>query len=139
MRRSWREKFDSAPPPRVEVLDVPFCGAPAGARLLIASPALVDRYVRAIPPGETRTPTELRHDLARGHGADVACPTSTSIFLRIVAELALEAIDAGARTSSVSPFWRVIEPESALAAKLSCHGSGIRQLRKAEGLQRAAA
>lgn len=58
--------------------------------------------------------------MATRHAADATCPASTGIFLRIVAERACEQMADGRGPSEVTPFWRVIEPGSALAAKLSC-------------------
>ena len=62
--------------------------------------------------------TELRQRLAERHGADGACPVMTGMNLRIVAELAVEALDAGVPSDDVLPVWKVITPKSALAKKL---------------------
>ena len=59
-------------------------------------------------------------DLARVHGADRTCPLTTGIFLRIVAEAAWEELQAGADPGAITPFWRVIAPDSSLARKLAC-------------------
>jgi hypothetical protein len=129
-RKTWREKFDGAPAPHLKVLPRPFLGVPAGGKMLIASPLLVDGYIRAIPQGETRTVPQMRQDLARTHHADVTCPTSTGIFMRIVAETALEELAAGAPADWVAPFWRIVDPSDRLAAKLSCGPDGIVRLRR---------
>ena len=89
-RKSWAEKRDGAPAPHIAILPRPFMGAPAGAKLFIASPLLVKAYIEAIPRGETRSVAEMRQELAGANGADVTCPTSTGIFVRIVAEAALD-------------------------------------------------
>jgi hypothetical protein len=120
MRKTWQQKFHGAKPAHVAVLDKAYAGVPAGARLLIASPPVVDGYVRAIPPGEVRTVARMRADLAAAHGADATCPTSTAIFLRIVAEIAAEKLRDGRPTAEVTPFWRVVDANSALARKLAC-------------------
>lgn len=95
-------------------------GVPAGAKLLISTPTEIDAYVRAIPSGETRDVHALRADLAKRHKADTTCPMTTGIFARIMAETALEQIAAGAKETDVAPFWRLIDPKSPLAAKLTC-------------------
>jgi hypothetical protein len=46
----------------------------------------------------------MRDDLAANAGADVTCPTSTGIFVGIVAEAALEQIATGKSASEVTPF-----------------------------------
>jgi hypothetical protein len=127
MPKSWRQKLDSGKPAHVEVLTKRFGGAPEGAKMLIATPRLVDEYMRAVPPGERRTVAQMRRGLAAAHGADTCCPISTSIFARIAAEAAIEEASAGAPLSEVTPFWRVIEEEGTVAKKLSCGLDFIRR------------
>lgn len=133
-RKTWSEKFHGAPAAHVTVLDKPFAGVPAGRRLFIATPALVEQQVLAVPRGRTLDVKVLRERLAREARADAACPLTTSIFLRIVAERALEAIAAGTKPADVAPFWRAIDPDSSLAAKLTCGADFIRQQRALEAV-----
>ena len=95
MTKTWKQKLDSGKPAHVEVLTKAFGGAPEGAKMLIATPRMVDEYIRGLPPGETRSIAQVRTELARAHGADIACPLSTSIFARIAAEAALEDVQMG--------------------------------------------
>jgi len=132
MAKSWKQKLDGGKSAHVETLDKPFCGAPPGARMLVATPRLVDSYMRSVPAGECRTIAQMRADLAKAHDADIACPLSTSIFARIAAEAALEEMETGAPISGVTPFWRVIEETSPMAKKLSCGADMIRTRREAE-------
>jgi hypothetical protein len=134
-RKSWAEKRDGAHAPHVSILPKPFMGAPAGAILFVPSPSVVQAYIEAIPAGETRSVAEMRQDLARVHNADVTCPTSTGIFVRIVAEAALEDIHSGTPLEAVPPFWRLIAPDSEAASKLSCGPAFIGRLREAEAQQ----
>jgi hypothetical protein len=127
MPKSWDEKYRSAKPPHVTVLSKPFAGVGAGQALFIASPPLLDARIRAIPPGRTLDPVAMRADLARENGAVATCPTSTAIFLRIVAERALERL-----ADDPTPFWRAIAPTSPLARKLSCGPDFIRHRRALE-------
>lgn len=130
--KSWTEKLAAGKPPHVATLEKPFAGLPPGARLLIPSPALLQAAVEAVPPGATMAVAALRSQLAERHGADAACPVSTAIFLRIVAEAALEAMAAGAPAEAVAPFWRVVDPASPLAKKLSCGPGFIERERARE-------
>jgi hypothetical protein len=115
------------------VLDKDFAGVPAGARLLISCPKEVEHYLRTkVPPGETREIQQMRRELAAAYGADAACPVSTAIFLRTVAEAAWDDIEAGTPISEVAPFWRVVDPPSPLAKKLRAGGAWIEQQRLAE-------
>lgn len=130
--KTWKQKMD-AKPPHMVVLDKNFAGVPAGARLLISCPKEVETYLRTrVPVGETREVQQMRRELAVEHGADAACPVSTSIFLRTVAEAAWDQIEAGASTVDVAPFWRVVDPKSPLAKKLRAGATWIEQQRLAE-------
>ncbi len=130
--KTWQEKMQAKPPHTV-TLDKAFAGVPAGARLLISCPLELDTFLRErTRPGEFLSIQELRRQLARVHGADAACPVSTSIFLRTVSEAAWEKIEAGAQAPDVTPFWRVVEPDTPLARKLKCGSQWIEQQRAAE-------
>ena len=100
--------------------------------LLIPTPALIDAYIRQIPKGKIVDTKLLRQDLAAEYHAEVTCPLTTGIFLRIVAELALEKIKNGNAVENVTPFWRVVHPDSTIAKKLSCGPGFILEQRKKE-------
>ena len=130
--KTWKQKM-AAKPPHTVTLDKDFAGVPAGARLLISCPAEVEHYLRKhVPPGETREVQQMRRELATLHGADAACPVSTAIFLRTVAEAAWDEIESGVPASEVAPFWRVVDPKSPLANKLRAGGAWIERQRAAE-------
>lgn len=131
-RKTWQEKYETTKESKVVVLPAPFAGAPAGAKMVISHPAEVESQLRRIPKGELVEAREFRKRLAEANGADITCPTSTSIFLRIVAEVALEHIHSGEKLESVAPFWRVVAPESPLASKLTCGADWIRRQRETE-------
>ena len=131
-KKGWRAKFATRAQSEVTVLEKPFGGVPAGARLLIATPARIAAYAAAIPPGETRDVAAMRKDLAAEAGADAACPLTTGMFLRIAAEVAIEDMNAGAPPEAVTPFWRLVDPDSPLAARLSCGVKRLLNLRAAE-------
>jgi hypothetical protein len=130
--KTWRQKLEGGKPAHVEVLDKPFGGARPGARMLVGTPRLVDEYMRRVPEGDFRTVAQMRADLAKQHGADIACPLSTSIFARIAAEAALEELQAGQPSSEVTPFWRVVDERSTVAKKLSCGPEFIKIQRRLE-------
>lgn len=119
--------------PKRVVLEKRFAGIPAGAILYVATPEIVAAWVRCVPPGETRSIEQLRRDLAKRNKADATCPVSTAIFLRSVAEVALRQLAEGADTDAVVPFWRVIEPGSAIAKRLPVEGEWIAHMRAGEG------
>jgi hypothetical protein len=129
----WRKRYERAKQPHVVTLHTDFAGVKAGMQMLISSPAELADYIARIPKGETRTIARLRTDLARKAQADAMCPVTCSIFLKVVAEVALTDLKAGKSMDHVVPFWRVIEPTSKLAAKLSCEPDGVAHLMKLDG------
>jgi hypothetical protein len=132
--KSWTEKLDNGRSPRVKRLARKFGGIPAGALMLISNPGEVQAMMRSLPAGAAVAPAELRKRLAEHHHADAACPVSTGIFMRIVAEAAWEEIARGAAPDDVTPFWRAIAPDSPLAAKLACGRAFVERMRRAEGI-----
>src|SRR5512137_1782454 len=114
----WEARFDRAQSVEVKVLDKPFAGIPAGARMLIVTPRMVDDYARTLPAGRTVDAPTLRRALAGKHRAEHACPVTTGLSLRVVAERAW--LRLGRRETDVTPFWRVVAPDSDLAGKLAC-------------------
>jgi hypothetical protein len=130
--KTWKQKMQ-AKPPHIVRLDKAFAGVPAGERLLISCPMEVEDYLRNhVPPGETRSIQQMRREMAALHGADAACPVSTAIFLRTVAEAAWDELESGAPATAIAPFWRVVDPQSALAAKLRAGRAWVEQQRAAE-------
>lgn len=128
----WRKRFLAKKEPKVVVLTMNFAGTKAGNKLYIATPGIVANYIARIPHGETRTIERLRNELARKNKAHATCPVSTAIFLRIVAEAAWDDLTEGVLPQNVVPFWRVIEPNSAIAKRLRCDSAWIAHMREAE-------
>ena len=54
----------------------------------------------------------MRDDLAKEYNADKTCPVTTGIFLRIVAEASYEEYDNGIDLNTITPFWRIVNPNS---------------------------
>ena len=131
---NWQKRFSKAKTPVVKQLEVDFAGLKRGTMMLVSSPQEVDGYIRSIPEGETHSVEQMRAALAQQHNAEAACPASTAIFLRVVAELAFEELQAGKPLDAVTPFWRVVEPGSRLAKKLSCGDEFLQSMREGERL-----
>jgi hypothetical protein len=129
---TWTEKLKCSKPAVIKLLNKRFADMPEGSQMMIASPAIVDHYIRKLSPGQFITPKQLRADLADSHKAEHTCPVTTGIFLRIVAEAAWEQHLAGVPQKDITPFWRVLDSESPLAGKLACGREFIRQQRSLE-------
>lgn len=118
MAKTATEKLQQKKDMKRVVLEKDFAGIKAGQKMLVGTPQMIDAYIRELPRGETRTMPELRSELAREQGCDATCPVSTAIFVRILAEAALEQQEAGAGIDEITPFWRVVGPDDKIASKL---------------------
>ena len=131
-KKSAREKLAVKKQIKKVVMDKSWGGMKPGDMMLVATPLMVDAYVRSIPPGKTETLPELRDALAKAEACTGTCPLSTSIFVRMVAEAALEDIADGKPVSEVSPFWRVISSQDKIAKKLNVDPAWIDEQRALE-------
>ncbi len=116
-------------------LETDFAGIKAGAMLFVATPEILQQYIAGIPRGEFRTIHRIRNELARQHQCDATCPVSTAIFIRQVAERALEAITSGQTADQVTPFWRVVEPDSKIAKRLNVDSAWLAHMQVTEGIK----
>jgi len=128
----WRKRLDAAKPPKTVMLHTDFAGIKAGTAMFIGSPGVIANYIARIPSGETRSIERMRNELARRNNAAATCPVTTAIFLKVVAEVALDDLRNGKPRDSVVPFWRVIAPGSKIAARLSCDDAMIADIRVLE-------
>ena len=120
MKKSWIEKRDCEKSFKIKTIDKKFADIPKGSRMLIASPPIIDEYVQSILHGNFVEPIKIRDDLAKDYQADKTCPVTTGIFLRIVSEASYEEYNAGIDLDAITPFWRMVNPNSKLAEKLAC-------------------
>ena len=118
-KKSWLEKLHENKGSKIKRIDIDFADIPSGSNMFIATPKIIDEYIKEIGFGKRTDLKTLRKDLAIEHNADYTCPVTTGIFLRIVAEANYEKLQQGIPLEEITPFWRVIEPNSALAKKLT--------------------
>lgn len=130
--KTWSDKLQCGKRPHTKRLEIDFAGMKAGSLMYISTPLEVDQYVRGIPYGLIVSPKVMRDDLAKRNGADHTCPVSTGIFLRIVSEAALEKYKKINCITEISPFWRIVAPDSDLAKKLNCSPEFIIAQRESE-------
>lgn len=132
--KTWSEKLNCDKKPQIKRIEKSFAGIPAGSLMYISTPLEVDAYVKTISMGKTKAVEHMRNELARKNGADKTCPVSTGIFLRICAEAAYEEYLKDIDSSQITPFWRIVEPNSNLAKKLTCGTEFIEDRVQHEGL-----
>lgn len=101
--------------------------------MVIVTPKIIDNTVSIIPKGRLLTVTELREKLARDFGADVTCPLTTGIFLRICVEAAEEDRSTGRK--DITPYWRVIREDGQLIDKFPGGTEQQARLLKREGFE----
>ena len=129
-RTSWRKKLEKQLEPRV-VRVPPKMSRFGRGKMLIPTPLLVDELVRRVGKGRLVTVSELRRKLARDFGADVTCPLTTGIFLRIAAEAAEE--DRANGRKRITPYWRVVKDDGSLNPKFPGGIDSQARYLKAEG------
>jgi hypothetical protein len=127
MAKTWQEKFESKKEEQIKRLDINFADMKAGDLMLISTPQKIVDYINSIPKNENRDLSQMRIDLAKQAKADVTCPVTSGIFTRIIAERSLELMAED--KDPITPFWKVIDPKSSLAKKLSCGPEFIENLR----------
>lgn len=120
--------------PEVKKTDKAFADIPAGAKMLIATPRIVEEYIRNIPKGSHSTLQQMRKDLAAEFKAQYTCPVTSGIFLRIVAENAFEEYQKGKPVSKITPFWRMLDRKSPALKKLTFGTAFVEEQWKKEGI-----
>lgn len=133
-RKTWAEKLNIDRRPVIEKVDKDFAGIKTGQMMLIPTPKIVDAYIRQIPKGVHVTSETIRKDLAAEYHAEVTCPLTTGIFIRIAAEAAYEEFEKGKPLNKITPFWRVISEKSPAAKKLTFGTKFLMEQRKKEGI-----
>lgn len=134
-KKTAREKLATKKEIKKVVMDKAWGGIPVGGTMLVATPLMVDAYIRNIPHGQTQTIPEMRDALAAEQSCAGTCPMSTSIFVRMVAEAALEDLADGKPVSEVAPFWRMITSRDKMAGKLNVDPAWIDEQRALEAAQ----
>ena len=130
-RTSWREKLEKNQEPKVVEIPATMARRFGRGKMLIPKPLDVDALIRKVRKTRLVTQSEIRSRLARDFNADVTCPITTGIFLRIAAEAAEEDLRLGRKR--ITPYWRVIREDGSLNEKLPGGAEGQSRLLKQEG------
>lgn len=118
MTTSWADKLRDGKSHQVKPVPVNIAGMKKGQVMLVPSARIVDAFIRGMPRGRLLETRELRVRLARRYRAEVTCPITMGFILRIFAEAAWEARQAGAAKAAITPVWRVLEADSLTLKKL---------------------
>jgi alkylated DNA nucleotide flippase Atl1 len=71
--------------------------------------------MRQVEKGKLVTVDQIRGRLAKDCRADLTCPLTTGIFMRIAAEAAEEDLREG--KTDITPYWRVVKASGSLNDK----------------------
>lgn len=132
-RKTWTERMNTGRLPEWRMAEEPVGGIPAGSRMLISTPVMVDAAIRRIPPGIFLSIPELREAVAAEYEAEYVCPITFGMNLRIVAESAYEQFKRGVPIANVTPVWRVIHHSVPMARRCSFPSSFLQEQRMEEG------
>ena len=114
-RKSWKEKLHNQDHSKIVQIPARMAKRLGTGTMLIPKPLDVDALIRKARKGKLLTVSEIRSKLARDNKVDTACPLTTGIFVRIVAEAAEEDLRDGKK--QVTPYWRVIRDDGSLNEK----------------------
>lgn len=131
-KKTAKQHLAAEKEPKFVILEKNWGGMKEGDRMFVATPRIVDEYIRAIPYGQIQTIPEIRDKLAQENNCAGTCPMSTSIFVRISAQAALEDKAQGLADNEITPFWRVITSQDKIAKKLDIDGEWIDHQRRLE-------
>ncbi len=113
-KKSWREKIANSHPPKVVHITDERSTWGTGS-MIISSPAVLEELVKEIPDGHIVTIKNIRDCLSERNKTDMACPLTTGIFLRIVAECSNEEETLGIKNGA--PWWRIVRDDGSLIDK----------------------
>lgn len=100
--------------------------------MLIPSQQMVAEQIRSAPEGVFTEAGVLRRRLAAQFGADACCPVTVQQHLRAIADLSFSALERGEPVSTITPYWRMVDPASLLAKRLAGGPTFIREQLAAE-------
>ena len=115
-RTTWQAKMNNPNLPKVVPIPPKMRKRFGTGAMLIPSPREVDALIRTVPKGSVVTVSKMREILAGKQQADVTCPLTTGIFVRIAAEAAEEQSRAG--KVRITPYWRAVKDDGSLNPKV---------------------
>jgi len=132
MGKTAKERLNTKKRSKIVVLEKDFAGVKKGQTLFVATPKIVDEYIKKIPYGETRTIVRMRRELARRRKCDATCPVSSAIFIRLSAQAAIDDLEGGVSVDEVAPFWRLLTSKDKITQKLTIDNKWLDLQREVE-------
>lgn len=80
--------------------------------MVIPHPLEIRKRMQAVSTGSLTTLDEIRQSLAQEHLVDIACPMTTGLFVRLVAESSREE-ELETRICPIA-YWRTLKPKGDL-------------------------
>ena len=74
--KSWIDKRDCEKSFKIKTIDKKFADITEGSKMFIATPLIIDEYVKRIPFGKSTQLTTMRDNLAIKYKADKTCPVT---------------------------------------------------------------
>jgi len=108
----WREKIERITEFKVTYVPLRMQKRFGKGKMLIPRPSDMESLIKKIRKGKLITKNDLRNRLSADFNADVTCPITAGIFLRIIAEAAEEESENGKKV--ITPYWRVINNDGSL-------------------------
>jgi len=133
-KKTWNERMHTGKKWQVKPAPMDIAGMKAGQIMLVPDGKLLASAIFNIPEGHSLGITKFRLELAKQHHAEVCCPITTGILLRIIAEAAFERYEAGDQLSDIPPIWRLLDEQAPTLKKLSYDPDFLLNLRKQEGI-----
>ncbi len=129
----WNEKLAKKAEPKVKHIEKRFSDIEEDSDMLVATPKIFEEYVNRIPEGEFVDIKQIRKELAKKFKADATCPVTTGLFFTHRRRICFRKISKWTKISQLTPFWRVISPNSSLAKKLSFGTEFLIKMQKKKG------
>lgn len=114
-KKTWLQKLEEDKPPQIIELTGEGAEKWGGESMVITSPKIIANFIKEIPKGQLANMKFIRSCQAARFNTQIACPLTSGIFLRIIAEAVEEQKLLG--NNLKIPYWRVIKDDGSLNLK----------------------
>ncbi|MCD6528066.1 MGMT family protein [bacterium] len=117
MPKTWQEKLETQSKKLPKIVKIPKKMEKrfGKGKMLIPNPLDIKVLIGKVKKGKLITQEKIREKLTKKFKVNAACPITTGIFIRIVAEAAEEEKSQGKK--GITPWWRVIKSDGSLNPK----------------------